>query len=133
MTSDTRKIRILAVDDHALLRKGIAALINAEPDIKLVAEAANGQEAIAEFKKHQPDVTLMDLQMPDMNGLETTAAMRQIPGYETVPILALTADTSDEMRDLCRRQGMQAFLSKPFDKNELYAVISKYLKPDSAA
>ena len=67
--------------------------------------------------------------MPEMDGIETTAAMRKLPGYDTVPILALTADTSDEMRELCRQQGMQAFLSKPFDKNELFSVISKYLKP----
>jgi DNA-binding NarL/FixJ family response regulator len=76
MTSDIREIRILTVDDHALLRKGIAALIGAEPDMKLVAEASSGQEAIAEFKKHRPDVTLMDLQMPEMNGIECIIAIR---------------------------------------------------------
>src|SRR6266436_1098486 len=64
MSSDPRLIRILTVDDHALLRKGIAALVNAEPDMKLVAEASNGAEAITEVKKHRPDVTLIDLQMP---------------------------------------------------------------------
>src|ERR1700733_8752701 len=57
-------IRILTVDDHPLLRKGIAALVNAEPDLKLVAEASNGEEAIGAFRLHRPDVTLMDLQMP---------------------------------------------------------------------
>src|SRR3984885_898587 len=63
-------IRILTVDDHPLLREGIAALVNAEPDMKLVAEASNGEEAIEKFRSHRPDVTLMDLQMPGLNGIE---------------------------------------------------------------
>ena len=67
-------IRILTVDDHPLLRKGIAALVNAEPDLKLIAEASNGKEAIDRFRSHPPDVTLMDLPMPEVNGLEAIAA-----------------------------------------------------------
>lgn len=63
-------IRILTVDDHPLLRKGIAALVNTEPDLKLIAEASNGKEALEAFRMHRPDVTLMDLQMPEVDGLE---------------------------------------------------------------
>ena len=63
-------IRILAVDDHPLLRKGIASLVNGEPDMKLVAEACNGEEAVESFRVHRPDVTLMDLQLPGLNGIE---------------------------------------------------------------
>ena len=63
-------IRVLSVDDHPLLREGIAALVNAESDMKLVAEATNGQEAIEKFRLHRPDVTLMDLQMPTLNGID---------------------------------------------------------------
>ena len=63
-------IRILTVDDHPLLRKGIAALVNGEPDLKLVAEASNGNEAIDAFRSHRPDVTLMDLQMPEVDGID---------------------------------------------------------------
>lgn len=70
MSDNPSLIRILSVDDHALLRKGITALVNAESDMKLVAEAANGQEAIEAFRLHRPDVTLMDLQMPGLNGTE---------------------------------------------------------------
>ena len=70
-------IGVLAVDDHALLREGIAALVNAESDMKLIAEASNGQEAIEKFRLHQPDVTLMDLQMPALHGIE---AIRRPPG-----------------------------------------------------
>jgi YesN/AraC family two-component response regulator len=67
MSSVAGMIRILAVDDHALLRKGLAASINAEPDMKLVAEASNGEEAIEKFRAHRPDITLMDIQMPGLN------------------------------------------------------------------
>ena len=70
MSSVPGMIRILAVDDHALLRKGVAATINAELDMKLVAEASNGEEAIEKFRTHRPDVTLMDLQMPGLNGID---------------------------------------------------------------
>ena len=63
-------IRVLAVDDHPLLRDGIAALIGSEEDMELVAEASNGREGIELFRKHRPDITLMDLQMPEMNGID---------------------------------------------------------------
>ena len=69
-------IRVLAVDDHALLRKGIRALISAESDMEVVAEASTGRQAVEEFRAHRPDVTLMDLQMPDMTGIEAIIAIR---------------------------------------------------------
>ena len=69
MASVPSMIRILAVDDHPLLRKGIAALVNGEPDMKLIAEASNGDEAVESFRLYRPDVTLMDLQLPGVNGI----------------------------------------------------------------
>jgi len=76
MRSDSAPIRILVVDDHPLLREGIAALINGQTDMKLVGEASNGHEALAQYRLHRPDVTLMDLQMPTMSGIETIIAIR---------------------------------------------------------
>jgi DNA-binding NarL/FixJ family response regulator len=70
------QIRILAVDDHVLVREGIAVLLNPEPDMALVAEASNGREAIQQFRAHRPDITLMDLQMPEMNGLDAILSIR---------------------------------------------------------
>jgi DNA-binding NarL/FixJ family response regulator len=87
-------IRILTVDDHPLLRKGIAALVNAEQDLKLVAEAANGKEAIDAFRSHRPDITLMDLQMPEMDGLETIRVIRgEFPEARIIVLTTYTGDT----------------------------------------
>ena len=72
MSDGSAQIRILAVDDHALVREGIAVLVGTQPDMTLVAEASNGREAIQQFRTHRPDVTLMDLQMPEMNGIDAT-------------------------------------------------------------
>jgi DNA-binding NarL/FixJ family response regulator len=108
--TDAGVIRILAVDDHALLRKGIAALINAEPDIKLVAEASNGQEAIAEFEKHRPDVTLMDLQMPEMNGIECIIAIRS--DFPNARIIVLTTYPGDVQVLRALKAGARGYLLK---------------------
>ena len=76
MKAETKTIRILTADDHALLRKGIASLVAIEPDMELVAQASTGREAIEQFRRHQPDVTLMDLQMPDITGMEMSMSPR---------------------------------------------------------
>jgi DNA-binding NarL/FixJ family response regulator len=110
MPIDAGVIRILAVDDHALLRKGIAALIGAEPDMKLVAEASNGREAIAEFKKHRPDVTLMDLQMPEMSGIECIIAIRS--DCPNARIIVLTTYPGDVQVLRALKAGARGYLLK---------------------
>ena len=110
MASDIQKIRILTVDDHALLRKGIAALINAEPDLNLVAEASNGQEAIAEFKKHRPDITLMDLQMPEMSGIECIIAIRS--DFPNARIIVITTYPGDVQVLRALKAGARGYLLK---------------------
>lgn len=86
-------IRILVVDDHALLRKGLALAINAEPDMKLVAEATNGEEAVEKFRIHRPDITLMDIQMPGLNGIEAT--IRILSEFPEARIIVLTTYNGD--------------------------------------
>jgi DNA-binding NarL/FixJ family response regulator len=93
MTSDLKLIRILTVDDHPLLRQGIAALVNAESDMKLVAEASNGQEAVEKFRLYRPDITLMDLQMPDLDGVEAITLIRS--EFPNARIIVLTTYTGD--------------------------------------
>src|SRR5229473_701507 len=93
MSRDPGPIRVLTVDDHALLRQGIAALVNGESDMTLVAEAFDGQEAIDKFRLHRPDVTLMDLQMPALNGIEAIIGIRS--EFPTARIIVLTTYTGD--------------------------------------
>ena len=93
MHSDHNLIRILAVDDHPLLRKGTVALVNAEPDMKLVAEASNGKEAVDAYRSHRPDVTLMDLQMPGVDGLDAIHAIRE--EFSEARIIVLTTYGGD--------------------------------------
>jgi DNA-binding NarL/FixJ family response regulator len=137
MPSDAGVIRILTVDDHALLRKGIAALVNAEPDMKLVAEASNGAEAITEFKKHRPDVTLMDLQMPDMSGIEATIAIRG--DFPNARIIVLTTYPGDVQVVRALKAGARAYLLKSQVNRDLPEVIrtvhagQKRIPPEVAA
>ena len=110
MTEDTTKIRILIVDDHPLLRHGILALIADEQDMTVVAEAADGREAIQQFRAHHPDVTLMDLQMPEMNGLD---AMISIRGeFPEARIIVLTTYTGDVQARRALQAGARAYLLK---------------------
>jgi len=76
MNAGSSQIRILAVDDHPVVRQGIAGLLAVQPDMSVVGEASNGREAIQQFRAHRPDVTLMDLQMPEMNGIDSLIAIR---------------------------------------------------------
>ena len=93
MNDDAAKIRVLVVDDHPLVREGIARQIELEPDMTLVAEASNGREAIQQFRALRPDVTLMDLQMPDMGGLDALIAIRN--EFPEARILVLTTYKGD--------------------------------------
>src|SRR5262245_388213 len=93
MSEGSAQIRILVVDDHDLVRQGIAVLVSTQPDMILVAEAANGREAIQQFRAHCPDITLMDLQMPDMNGLDAITAIRE--EFPAARIVVLTTYKGD--------------------------------------
>ena len=114
-------IRILAVDDHPLLRKGIAALVSAEPDLKLVAEASNGQEAVNAFRTHRPDVTLMDLQLPAMDGIEAIQIIRS--EFPEARIIVLTTYAGDAQVVRAVKAGARAYVLKEDMLDELLHTI----------
>jgi len=116
---------VLAVEDDPI---GITVLRHVlQRRLKNVTCVASGREALEAVAARHYDLILMDLQMPDINGLEAAAQIRQMKGYSDVPILALTASCSDQVREQCRAIGMKAFLSKPIDANELWSAVSRYL------
>jgi DNA-binding NarL/FixJ family response regulator len=121
MTDDSKKIRILAVDDHPVLRQGVVALIADESDMTLVAEAANGREAIQQYRAHRPDVTLMDLQMPEMNGLDAMIAIRG--EFSDARIIVLTTYTGDAQAMRALKAGARAYLLKNSLHKELLDTI----------
>src|SRR6476646_7120141 len=110
MNEDSKRIRILAVDDHPLLRQGIAGLIADEADMTLVAEAANGREAIHQFRTHRPDITLMDLQMQEMNGLDAMATI--LGEFPDARIIVLTTYSGDVQALRAIKAGARAYLLK---------------------
>jgi DNA-binding NarL/FixJ family response regulator len=130
-------IGVLAVDDHPLLREGIAALVNAESDMKLVAEASNGKDAIEKFRLHRPDVTLMDLQMPTLNGIEAIIGIRgEFPGAR---IIVLTTYAGDVQVLRALKAGARGYILKGHVRRELLDTIravhagQKRIPPDVAA
>jgi DNA-binding NarL/FixJ family response regulator len=121
MTPSPNPIRILLVDDHPLLRQGIAALAADETDMQLVAEASNGREAVEQFRKYRPDVTLMDLQMPEMNGID---AMTSIRGeFPEARFIVLTTYTGDVQVLRALKAGARAYLLKSLLRKELLDTI----------
>jgi DNA-binding NarL/FixJ family response regulator len=137
MSVDPMLIRVLCVDDHPLLRDGIAALVNAEPDMKLVAEASNGKEAVEKFRLHHPDVTLMDIQMPDVSGIEAIAQIQS--EYPGAHIIVLTTYTGDVQVVRALRAGARAYILKGHVHRELLETIrivhagKKRIPPEIAA
>ena len=117
----THSIRILTVDDHPLLRQGIGTLLADEPDMSVVAEAITGREAVEQFRKHRPDVTLMDLQLPEMSGLEATIAIRG--EFPDARIIMLTTYSGDVQVVRALKAGAQGYLLKSMLRKELIDAI----------
>jgi DNA-binding NarL/FixJ family response regulator len=121
MSAEGGSIRILAVDDHSLVRQGIATFIAGQTDMKLVAEASNGREAIHQFREHRPDVTLMDLQMPEMNGLDAIISIRS--EFCEARIIVLTTYRGDVQVLRALKAGARAYLLKGLLRKELLETI----------
>jgi DNA-binding NarL/FixJ family response regulator len=121
MSAGHDPIRILTVDDHPLFRNGVAALLATQPDMKVVAEASNGREAIQQFRRHRPDITLMDLQMPEMNGLDALNAIRG--EFPEAKIIMLTTYTGDVQILRAMQVGARAYLLKNLLDKELLDTI----------
>jgi len=121
MSGESSPIRILSVDDHPLFRTGIAALLATQPDMTVVAEAANGREAIQQFRTHHPDITLMDLQMPQMNGLDALIAIRG--EFPDARVIILTTYSGDVQILRAMQVGARAYLLKNALDKELLSTI----------
>lgn len=114
-------IRILSVDDHPLLREGIAALIGIESDMQLIGEASNGREALEQFRTHHPDITLMDLQMPEMSGIDAISAIHG--EFPEARIIVLTTYSGDFQVFRALKAGARAYLLKDMLRQELLETI----------
>ena len=121
MSSDPGPIRILSVDDHPLIRQGVAGLVGSQADMNVIAEATNGREAIQQFHRHRPDITLMDLQMPEMNGLDAIIAIRG--EFPEARIIVLTTYAGDVQALRALKAGARAYLLKDSLHKELLATI----------
>jgi len=136
VSAEGGSIRILAVDDHPVFRSGIAGLVADQPDMSLVAEASNGREAIQQFRAHRPDVTLMDLQMPELSGLDATIAIRS--EFPEARIIVLTTFAGDVQILRALKAGARAYLLKNLLHKELLETIravhagKKTLSPDAS-
>src|SRR5260370_41643444 len=122
--SSQARIRVFSVDDHPLLREGIAAIINHQPDMLMVAQAANSHDAVEQFRKHKPDVTLMDLRLPDRSGIETMIAIRT--EFPDARVIMLTTFEGDVEIKRALEEGARGYMLKSMPPKERVEVIRPF-------
>ena len=125
---------VLIVDDHHLLREGVAAVLEGESDMAVVGEARDGAEAVALFDRLRPDIVLMDLQMPGMDGIAATMAIRAGAGLnQTIPIVAVSASVQPSDVEACRQAGMNDHVPKPISARDLLGKVARWTTADAEA
>ena len=123
----TELIRVLIADDHFVVRQGLAAMLVARYGMEVVGEAATGREAVALARTLQPDVNLMDMMMPEMDGYESIREIRTMPEFKNLPVLAVTSKAMMGDREKCIAVGASDYISKPVDIDQLISLLRVWL------
>ena len=125
--SNTDPIKVFLVDDHAIVRDGIRAVLNTEPDVEVIGEATNGREAVSKVLSYQPDVTLMDLVMPEMDGQELIKKMRATDKLRDIPVIMMSGKLAEGEVNELLEDGLTYFLPKPVKLDTLNSYLGKLL------